>query len=168
VTGRLDVSPDTAKSLVSTAQRLGELPAVEEGAAGGDLTYDRAVAVARLAEGGDGTTALEESAGLDVAGIHRQVAQRRRLSRHQQAFDDTYAWVRRNGDEILHLRLVPELDPAANESAGYFHVEDADSWHAAWTGGDVHLTAIEDHPSGMREFSFSDPNGNLIRVGHNL
>ena len=96
------------------------------------------------------------------------VAFYRGLGFEVEAFDDTYAWVRRNGDEILHLRLVPELDPAANESAGYFHVEDADSWHAAWTGGEVDLTAIEDYPWGMREFSFSDPNGNLIRVGHNL
>ena len=113
VTGRLDVSPDTAKSLVSTAQRLGELPAVEEGAAGGDLTYDRAVAVAvaRLAEGGDGTTALQESAGLDVAGIHRQVAQRRRLSRHQehQGFRERYVATQSNLDHTaldFHGRMV--------------------------------------------------------------
>lgn len=96
------------------------------------------------------------------------VAFYRGLGFEVEAFDDTYAWVRHNGDEILHLRLAPQLDPAANESAGYFHVEDADSWHVAWTEGDVDLSDIEDHPWGMREFSFSDPSGNLIRVGHNL
>ncbi len=85
-----------------------------------------------------------------------------------EAFDDTYAWVRHDGEEILHLRLAPYLDPASNESAGYFHVEDADAWHAAWMEGEVELSDVEDHPWGMREFSFSDPSGNLIRVGHNL
>jgi catechol 2,3-dioxygenase-like lactoylglutathione lyase family enzyme len=85
-----------------------------------------------------------------------------------EAFDDGYAWVRHDDEEILHLRLVPELDSASNKSAGYFHVADADSWHTAWAEGEVALSDIEDRPWGMREFSFSDPSGNLIRVGHNL
>ncbi len=111
VTGHLDVSPDTARSLVSTARRLGDLPAVEETAAVGDLTYDRTVAVARLAGPGDGTTALEESAGLDVAGIHRQVAMARRLTRNQEhrGFRERYVTTQSNLDHTaldFHGRMV--------------------------------------------------------------
>jgi hypothetical protein len=30
------------------------------------------------------------------------------------------------------------------------------------------VSGIEDKPWGMREFALVDPNGNLIRVGHDL
>ena len=100
VTGRLDISPDTAKTLIFTARSLEDLPAVEEAAADGHLTDDRTVAVARLAQPGDGKTALTESAGLDVAGIHRQVALHRRMTRNQehQGFRDRYVATQSNLD----------------------------------------------------------------------
>jgi hypothetical protein len=41
VTGRLDVAPDTARTLVATARRLGELPPIEETAVAGELSFDR-------------------------------------------------------------------------------------------------------------------------------
>jgi hypothetical protein len=111
VTGRLDVAPDTARELVSTARRLEELPAIEQAAADGVLTYDRTVAVARLADAGDGKTALDESAGLDVAGINRQVAQRRRLTRNQEhrGFRERYVATQSNLDHTaldFHGRMV--------------------------------------------------------------
>jgi catechol 2,3-dioxygenase-like lactoylglutathione lyase family enzyme len=83
-----------------------------------------------------------------------------------ESFDDGYAWVRYAGTEILHLRLVPDLDPATNRSAAYFHVGDADRWHSEWSAAAVAVGDIVDTPWGMREFLLIDPAGNLLRVGH--
>jgi hypothetical protein len=111
VTGRLDLAPDTAKTLVSTARRLDGLPLVEAAALAGEITFDRVAAVARLAGPGDEHTALEESAGLDVAGIHRRAAQQRRLTRSQEhrGFRDRYVATQSNLDHTaldFHGRMV--------------------------------------------------------------
>jgi hypothetical protein len=111
VTGRLDVLPDTAKTLVATARRLEELPVLEEAALASEVTFDRLAAVARLAGQGDEQTALEESAGLDVAGIHRRAAQQRRLTRSQEhrGFRDRYVATQSNLDHTaldFHGRMV--------------------------------------------------------------
>ena len=111
VTGRLDVTPDTAKIIVATARRVETLPAIESATRSGDLTFDRLVAVARLAEHAGEDTVLAQSAGLDVAGIHRQVALRRRMSRNQehQGFRDRYVTTQANLDHTaldFHGHLV--------------------------------------------------------------
>jgi hypothetical protein len=111
VTGRLDVAPDTAKTQVATARRLEELPLVEETALAGEITFDRLAAVARLAQPGAEETAMEDSAGLDVAGIHRQVTYRRRMNRNQehQGFRDRYVATQSNLDHTaldFHGRMV--------------------------------------------------------------
>ncbi len=85
-----------------------------------------------------------------------------------ESFDADYAWVTHRGEEILHLALVPNLDPGANHAAGYFHVQDATEWHAAWTAGGADVGPIDDHPWGMREFALKDPSGNRLRIGQNL
>ncbi len=84
-----------------------------------------------------------------------------------EAFDESYAWVRHRGEEILHLALSADLDPATNGAAGYFHVQDPDRWHAA-CGEAVEPGDVADRPWGMREFALRDPSGNLLRVGANL
>ena len=89
-----------------------------------------------------------ERAGLDV-----------------ERYDDSYAWVRHDGDEVLHLAAVEELDMDANRAAGYWHVQDADAWHARLAP--MAPGPIVDQPWGMREFSLHDPSGNLLRVGQN-
>jgi len=110
VTGRLDVTPDTAKTLVNTARRLHGLPAVEHAAAVGELTFDRTAALARLAQPGDEKTVLEESAGFDVAGIHRQAAYRRRMARstERQVFQERYVATQSNLDHT-GLRFHGEM-----------------------------------------------------------
>lgn len=85
-----------------------------------------------------------------------------------EAFDDSYAWVRYGGQEILHLRRVVGLDPSQNESVAYVHTRNADRWHRAWSEAGIKVGDIADRPWGMREFSLVDPSGNVLRVGHNL
>jgi hypothetical protein len=46
VAGRLDVAPETAKALVTTARRLESFPSIETAVGDGSITYDRTVAVA--------------------------------------------------------------------------------------------------------------------------
>ena len=84
-----------------------------------------------------------------------------------EAYDDGYAWVRHRGDEVLHLALADGMTCAENRAAGYFHVQDARAWHAALADGPAELSPVVDQPWGMREFSFTDPSGNLLRVGQN-
>ncbi len=81
---------------------------------------------------------------------------------------DGYAWVTNNDDEVLHLALISDLDVEANRAAGYWHVQDVDAWHSAWTTVGVDVGAVEDQPWGMREFLVVDPSGNRLRVGQNL
>lgn len=94
----------------------------------------------------------------------------RNLGFEVTSYDDGYAWVRNCGWELWHLRLVAGLDPAANSASAYLHVADVDAWHAAIvTSADGHVaTDVSDTPWGMREFSFTDPSGNLVRIGQNI
>ena len=85
-------------------------------------------------------------------------------------WDDGYAWVREDGEEVLQLRVVDGLDLVANPSSAYLQVHDADRWYARIAGalGASGISPISNKPWDMREFSFTDPSGNLVRVGQNL
>jgi hypothetical protein len=78
VTGRLDVAPETATTLVSTTRRLKGLPVVAAGIAEGSVGFDRAAAIVRIANPSEDGEILDELASYDVAGIQRLVAYRRR------------------------------------------------------------------------------------------
>ncbi len=81
---------------------------------------------------------------------------------------DEYAWVFRGERELLHLRLVPDLDMGANRASAYLLVDHADEWHAIAEAGGLGPTPVRDEGWGMREFSVTDPSGNQLRVGCNL
>ena len=70
----------------------------------------------------------------------------------------------------LHLTLVPDLDPHANTSAAYLYVDDPDALFAEWSAAavDGELRQPEDTSWGMREMSYGDPDGNLLRIGRRL
>ena len=91
----------------------------------------------------------------------------RRLGFTVTRHDDGYAWVLHAGDELLHLRLVPDVRPETNAASCYLHVQDADAWHAQWARAGVTMDPVADQPWGMREFAVIDPSGNLVRVGRN-
>jgi catechol 2,3-dioxygenase-like lactoylglutathione lyase family enzyme len=81
-----------------------------------------------------------------------------------------YAILRR-GDLSMHFFLFADISPDQNYAQCYWRVKDVDGLYAEFhaTGlsksGTPRLQPVEDRPWGMREFSITDPNGNLVRVG---
>jgi catechol 2,3-dioxygenase-like lactoylglutathione lyase family enzyme len=86
---------------------------------------------------------------------------------------DRYEILRR-GKLVVHLEARDDLVPAANTTSCYWRVADADALHREFASlglpseGALRLTAPNDEPWGMREFTLKDPAGNLIRIGHEL
>ena len=93
-TARLDVHPDTAKSLVRTMRRTVERPDLREALARGEITFDRLEALSRISED---VGHLEH---LDVAGVRREAAKRVRITA-----EDEYRTAR---DQFLVMQ--PSLD----------------------------------------------------------
>ncbi len=84
------------------------------------------------------------------------------------SYDEGYAWVQIDGRELFHLSSYPELNCGENRAAGYFHVQEVEAVHTKWTAKVDTTDPLGDRPWGMREFSITDPSGNLLRVGQNL
>ena len=99
--GRMDLAPETAKVLVSTALRLEGLPDVDAAVASGLIGFDRAAAVSRLAGRDSALDLLSKAAGYDIAGIRLLAAKRRRMTRLDeiQAFEERYVSIQPNLDE---------------------------------------------------------------------
>jgi len=74
------------------------------------------------------------------------------------------------GDVRFHLQLAPDLDPHQNTSAVYVYVDDPDALFAEWRAAspEGELRQPQDMPWQMREMSYSDPDGNLFRIGRPL
>jgi len=70
----------------------------------------------------------------------------------------------------LHLAFARELDPHHNTSAVYLYIDDPDALHKEWSAvaPEGTLRPPEDTSWGMREMSYSDPDGNLLRIGRLL
>ncbi|MFZ0493620.1 MAG: HNH endonuclease [Acidimicrobiia bacterium] len=94
-TGRLDVAPETA--LVRTFRTAD--PAVGNALAAGEVTFDRAVELSRLAAT-ISPDPIARWAGFDIAGLRREHSRRHRLSRQCEAhvFGDR------------HVAMQPNLD----------------------------------------------------------
>ena len=73
-TARLDLHPDTAKTLVRTMRRTVDRPDLREALAAGEISFDRLEALSRIPED---VGILEH---LDVAGVRREAAKRARIS----------------------------------------------------------------------------------------
>lgn len=99
VAGRLDVSTETASLLASTAKRLVEAPELARLLTDGEITFDRAVATARIpVEAQD-----EYLRHHDIAGLRRIAASHRRLSRSSD----------HEAHQSQHLALQPALDESS-------------------------------------------------------
>ena len=101
VTGRLDVAPETAKTLVSTARRLEDLPTVETATGRGSITFDRTVALAQIAVPSEDQTIINELSVYEVAAIRRLRSNRHRITRgmEREAFERRYVVAQPNLDE---------------------------------------------------------------------
>jgi len=105
---------------------------------------------------------------LPVTDLASAVAFYRSIGFDVESYDDAYAWVNEGDGDIMHLRTVDGFDRSTNHTSAYLHVQEADAWHKRVSTGDAAPTEVADMPWGMREFSFTDPDGNLIRVGQNV
>jgi len=105
VAGRLDVGPESAKSLVRTMRRLQDRPDLEEILTSGRASFDRVEAVSRISK----------DAGLiewaDISGVRREAARRARItteSEHRSARDQYFAM--QPALDESRFRLWGELD----------------------------------------------------------
>ena len=57
--------------LVTAARRLQDLPDIDHAVTSGEIDFDRAVAVSRLAGRDDALDLLNQTAGYDIAGFAR-------------------------------------------------------------------------------------------------
>jgi HNH endonuclease/Domain of unknown function (DUF222) len=97
--GRLDLSPETAYRLTTTARRLTDSPELARQLMAGDATFDRIEAEARIPESSRG----DHLEFLDIAGLRRVAA----LHRHLDRADDF------DSHRSQHLNLQPNLDESA-------------------------------------------------------
>jgi hypothetical protein len=117
VTARLDVAPETAKTLVATARRLEALPTVETATEAGSISFDRAVALARIAVASEDETIIGELSVYDIAAIRRLRSNRHRLSRdvEREVFERRYLVAQPNLDESS-WRLYGQLPAVAGRT----------------------------------------------------
>jgi uncharacterized glyoxalase superfamily protein PhnB len=80
-------------------------------------------------------------------------------------YDDGFAFVHLNDQSVFDLDQVDGLDPATNHAGCYIITDDVDDWHERLTAAELQVSAIEDMPWGMHEFTLTDPSGNTIRIG---
>ena len=112
----LDLSADTARALIETANRTPHQSERMLNLQTGEWTFDRAAALARLfAEGADQDT-MDEAAGRDIGGIHKLRALTKRIRRRDE----------RHAHEERHVRSWPSLD----ESVGFISAQlGSHDWH---------------------------------------
>jgi len=82
-----------------------------------------------------------------------------------QRYDDGFAFVHRNDQSMFDLDLIPDMAPETNHAGCYIITNDVDDWHARLVAAGLQVTALEDMPWGMHEFTLTDPSGNNIRIG---
>src|SRR5215475_7690867 len=115
---------------------------------------------------------------LPVRDVARALERYRKLGFEAEAYVEQgfssaesprYAFLRWGPAEI-HLSIFEELDPKTSASACYLYVDDADALYAAWSAAGVEgrLRAPHDTAYCLREFSYVDPDGNLLRIGSQM
>ncbi len=105
---------------------------------------------------------------LPVADLDRAVAFHRGLGFDVDVHDGGgHAFVLDGGREVWHLREVADLPDGASRAALYAHVKDPDTLRDLLASRGLAPTEVATEPWGMREFSVTDPDGNLLRFGTN-
>ncbi len=109
IAAQLDVSTDTARDLLETATRSPERSERMRRLEGGEWSFDRATAMARLFAAGADDTTMEAADERDIDGIHKLRALTRRIRRRDE----------RQAHEERHVRCSLSLD----ESVGFIHAQ---------------------------------------------
>ena len=78
-----------------------------------------------------------------------------------------FAFVTYEDQSVFDLDVY-DIDPARNGAGCYLIVHGVDDWHARMDAERLPVTAVEDQPWGMREYTLTDPSGNHVRIGQNL
>ena len=101
LSAELDVTRSFASDLVFCARHLVKDRPLNARLGAGDVTFDRAVALMRLAEAGADRTTLEHSESQDLAAVRRLTANQRRMARvtARQAFIERFVAVQPTLDE---------------------------------------------------------------------
>jgi hypothetical protein len=94
VASRMDMGPDTAKTLVRTMRRLADRPDLQEDLAEGRVSFDRIEALSRIPD----DVGLMEWA--DISGVRREAAKRARIASKSEA----------RAAEERYLAMQPSLD----------------------------------------------------------
>jgi catechol 2,3-dioxygenase-like lactoylglutathione lyase family enzyme len=76
-----------------------------------------------------------------------------------------FAFVEYHGHSVFDLDEAEGFDPAANRAGCYLIVPGVEEWHARLVDEGLPVTGLADQPWGMREFTLTDPNGNIVRIG---
>jgi hypothetical protein len=114
-------------------------------------------------------TAILPCNDLDAseAFYHRLGFTRPDADRPASGADDTYRMLADGKGGYLHLTdAVPGwLVPGSNPFGLYLYTEEVDALAAAFRNETLEPDGPEDKPWGMYEFSLSDPDQTLVRVG---
>lgn len=84
-----------------------------------------------------------------------------------ERYDDGFAFVHLDDQSVFDLNLVIDMAAETNHAGCYIITDDVDEWHARLVTAGLQVTAIQDMPWGMHEFTMTDPSGNTIRIGRN-
>jgi len=69
---------------------------------------------------------------------------------------------------VFDLDVCEHLTPDTNGAGCFLIVRGVEEWHGVLEVAGLPVSALEDQPWGMREFTLTDPDNNHIRVGHPL
>jgi catechol 2,3-dioxygenase-like lactoylglutathione lyase family enzyme len=113
------------------------------------------------------THAIDSTPILPVRDMAEAIAFYERAGFHVEEYEGGgYAFVHRDDESAFDLDLVePPDELGANHAGCYLIAPDVDDWHTALSAAGLPVTAVEDMPWGMHEFSLSDPSGNHVRIG---
>ena len=82
-----------------------------------------------------------------------------------ERYDEGFAFVSRDEQSTFNLDLAPHIDRARNGAGCYIIIGGVDEWHSKVAAAGLDVTAVEDMPWGMHEFTLTDPAGNRVRIG---
>lgn len=113
-------------------------------------------------------TAILPCNDLDASeAFYRRLGFSRPAADRPASGEDTYRMLSDGRGGSLHLTdaVAGWLIPGKNPFGLYLYTEDVDALAAAFRGELVERNGPEDKPWGMYEFSLSDPDETLVRVG---